>query len=140
MSQPITVNLSDKLYQQLQRIAELSHQSPEIIIEQSLAHSLPPLLEDIPPEYQSDVFPLLQMSEAELQQEIMRVFSEHEWADYELLLDKKKVAPLTPNEQTRLNLLRRKADVLTFRKAYAAVLLKRQGKTIPSLPELEHPN
>jgi hypothetical protein len=34
---------------------------------------------------------------------------------------------LTGSEQARLDALRRKSDVLTFRKGYAAVLLKRRG-------------
>ena len=38
----------------LKRTAELAHQPLETIVEQSLAHSLPPLLEDIPAEYQAE--------------------------------------------------------------------------------------
>ena len=80
------------------------------------------------------------MSEAELQQEVRRVFPKDEWGDYEVLLNKKKVTALTPNEQTRLDTLRRKGDVLTFRKAYAAVLLKRRGYPVPTLQDLEQSN
>jgi hypothetical protein len=85
MTQAITVKLSDKLHQQLRRTAELASQPIEVIIAQSLAHSLPPLLEDIPAEYQSDVYPLLQMNDAELQQEVSRVFPAVEWNEYERL-------------------------------------------------------
>ena len=62
MTQTITINLSDRLYRQLQQVAKLSSQPLEAIVAQSLVHSLPPLLEDIPREYQPDVYPLLQMS------------------------------------------------------------------------------
>jgi predicted transcriptional regulator len=65
MSQTITITLSESLYKQLQRAAELSHQPTETIIAQSLAHTLPSLLEDIPVEYQPDVYPLLPMSNPE---------------------------------------------------------------------------
>jgi predicted transcriptional regulator len=58
MSQSITINLSDELYSLLQRAAELAEQPVEVIVAQSLAHSLPPLLEDIPAAYQLDVYPL----------------------------------------------------------------------------------
>jgi hypothetical protein len=137
MTQAITINLPDSLYKQLQQAAKLSRQPLESIITQSLAHSLPPLLEEIPQAYQPDVYPLLQMSDAELQQETDRVFPPKRWAEYELLLNKKKSGPLTPEEQTRLDTLRREADVFTFRKGYAAVLLKRRGHYLPTLKELE---
>jgi hypothetical protein len=135
VTQAITINLSDSLYKQLQRAAELSHQPLEAIVEQSLTHSLPPLLEDIPAEYQADIYPLLHMNEAELQQEVNRVFPPNKWTEYELLLNKKRLGSLTASEKIRLDDLRYKADVLTFRKGYAAVLLKRRGQIIPPLQE-----
>jgi len=137
MPQTITINLPDKLYRQLERAAELSRQPTEAIVVQSLAHSLPPLLEDIPPKYQPDVYPLLQMEDADLQQEANRVFPAERWVEYEALLNKKRTTPLTAEEQTRLDTLRREADVLMFRKGYAAVLLKRHGYRLPTLQELE---
>lgn len=137
MAQMITISLSDVLYRQLQRAAELARQPAETIVVQSLAHSLPPLLEEIPTQYQPDVYPLLQMGDAELQQEASSVFPAERWAEYEALLEKKKMAPLTAEEQARLDDLRREADVLTFRRGYAAVLLKRRGYRLPTLEELE---
>ena len=71
MPRTITINLPDTLYKQLKRAAELSCQPTEAVVVQSLAHSLPPLLEDIPAEYQPDVYPLLQMDDADLQQEVV---------------------------------------------------------------------
>ena len=124
MLRTITVSLSDTLYEKLKRASELSHQPAESIIIQSLTHSLLPLLEDIPEQYQPDVYPLLQMDDVELQREATRTFSANRWAEYEALLEKKKTMPLTGEEQTRLDNLRCEADVLTFRRGYAAVLLK----------------
>ena len=137
MTQAITVNLPDVLYKQLKRAAELSRQPPETIVVQSLAYSLPPLLDDIPAEYQADVYPLLQMSDADLQQEAQSVFAPDHWAEYEALLNRKKIETLTAEEQTSLDALRREADVLTFRKGYAAVLLKRRGYRLPALRGME---
>ena len=137
MPRTITINLPDKLYGQLERAAELSRQPTEAIVIQSLAHSLPPLLEDIPPKYQPDVYPLLQMDDADLQQEANRILPAERWVEYEALLNKKRTTPLTAEEQTRLDALRREADVLMFRKGYAAVLLKRHGYRLPTLQELE---
>jgi len=125
MLRTITVSLSDTLYEKLKRASELSHQPAESIIIQSLTHSLPPLLEDIPEQYQPDVYPLLQMGDVELQREADRTFPADHWTEYKALLDKKKTTSLTAEEQTRLDILRCEADVLTFRRGYAAVLLKR---------------
>jgi len=137
MTHAITVKLSDNLYTQLRRAAELARQPIEIIVEQSLAHSLPPLLEDIPLEYQENVYPLLRMNHAELQGETKRIFPAGRWAEYEALLNKKKSRPLTAAEHARLDALRHEANALTFRKGYAAVLLKRCGYRLPSLAQLQ---
>ena len=136
MPQTITINLSDTLYKQLKRAAQLSRQPTEAVVIQSLTHTLPALLEEIPARYQSDVYPLLQMSDADLQREANHTFSSQHWAEYEALLDRKKTRPLTPEEETRLDTLRREADVLMFRRGYAAVLLKRRGHRLPTLQEL----
>lgn len=137
MAQAITITLSNTLHRQLEQMAALSQQPAEVIVAQSLAHSLPPLLEEIPRRYQADVYPLLQMSDTELQREARRAFPAERWPEYEALLDKKKITPLTAEEQKRLDTLRREADVLTFRRGYAAVLLKRRGYRSPTLQELE---
>ncbi len=131
MPHAITVELSEQMYDKLRRTAELSHQPLDTIVEQSLAHSLSPLLDDIPPAYQEDVYPLLQMSVAELCNEARRRFPAERWEEYEALLEKKKTTTLSAEQQTRLDALRREADVLTFRKGYAAVLLKRRGYQVP---------
>lgn len=131
MTEALTIHLPENLYRQLQRFAELAQQSPETIVAQSLRHSLPPLIEEIPGEYQRDVYPLLRMNVAELKNEAQQVFPTARWTEYETLLAKKKEAALTPTEQQRLDTLRREADVLTFRKGYAAVLLKRRGYKAP---------
>jgi hypothetical protein len=61
------------------------------------------------------------------------------WAAYEVLLEQQKDGTLTPNETVQLKALRREADILMFRKAYAAVLLKCRGYHPPSLHELPPP-
>lgn len=127
MTEALTIHLPENLYRQLQRFAELAQQSPETIVAQSLRHSLPPLIEEIPAEYQRDVYPLLRMNVAELKNEAQQVFPITRWTEYETLLAKKKEATLTAAEQKCLDTLRREADVLTFRKGYAAVLSKRRA-------------
>jgi hypothetical protein len=43
-------------------------------------------------------------------------------------------------EEKLLDDLRREADALTFRKGYAAVLLKRRGYSLPTVEELGKSN
>ena len=133
MTQTLTIELPKPLYKQLRRAAELAHESVVTLIQESLSYSLPPLLEDIPLEYQADVYPLLRMDIENLQEEVQSVFPTEQWRVYEALLYKKKQSLLTESEQVELDDLRYKADVLMFRKGYAAILLKRRGYH-PSLP------
>ena len=76
------------------------------------------------------------MSDEDLRGEIERTLSDDAWSEYEALLQREKMQALTPAELTRLNELRYEADVLTLRKGYAAVLLKRRGQSIPELEQL----
>lgn len=139
MTQTVVLNLPDTLYQQLRRAAELAQQPVESIVEQSLSHSLPPLLEDIPTEYQADVYPLLQMSAAQLRNELNKVMPARRWRQYEALLAAKRERHLPPEEEELLAMLRREADVLMLRKSYAAVLLKRRGIKPPVADALPEP-
>src|SRR5512137_2743660 len=91
----LTISLPDNLYRQLKRVADLARQPAETVIVQSLAHSLPSLVDEIPIQYQPDVYPLLSMSDDELERESQRIFPAERWAEYELLLDKKKAGALT---------------------------------------------
>lgn len=134
--QAVTIKLPNDIYEQLRRTAELTRQPLDIVVAQSLSHSLSPLLEEIPTDYQKDVFPLLEMSDKALQQEVENTLPADAWAEYETLLQQKKERSLTEREQTRLDNLRYQADLLTLRKGYAAVLLKRRGHRIPSISEL----
>lgn len=131
MPHAITINVSDALYQQLRRAASLSHRPTEAIILDSLRHTLPPLLEDIPAEYQDEVFPLLAMNDQELLDEAQQSFPPDRWHQYESLLEQKKSGPLPPDAEQALRILRHEADALTFRRSYAAVLLKRRGYQLP---------
>ncbi len=128
----MSIQLPDKLYQQITQAARLYRQPAETIILRSLNHTLPPLLDEIPVQYHADVFPLLAMDDLALQQELRQVFSPERWAMYETLLDRKKSAPLTDEEERQLAELRREADIVMFRRSYAAVLLKRRGYALPA--------
>jgi hypothetical protein len=81
----------------------------------------------IPVGYQDNVLPLLAMDDQALFEESRRVFPLDCWQRYESLLEQKKTGSLSPDDEMALQTLRREADVLTFRRSYVAVLLKRRG-------------
>ena len=104
MAQAITIHIPDTLYDQLKHTAELSQRSIDTIVAHSLPHSIAPLLEDIPAEYQAEVYPLLEMDETALQAEVQRVFPMDRWSAYETLLEKKQEGRLTEKENTTLSI------------------------------------
>jgi hypothetical protein len=131
MTQRVTIELPDELYYQLKRTAELMGKPIASVVEQSVRYTVPPLVEDIPEAYQVDIFPLLDMDIHALKAEAAQTFPADKWARYEELLELKRDRPLTQEEDHELTQLRREADILSLRKAYATVLLKRQGYAIP---------
>jgi len=130
MARTLTVALPDSLYERLVRAAELLDQPAEELVADSLQLTLPPVLDEVPEQYQADVLPLLAMSEPQLRRELSRAFPTRAWRDYEALLEEKRERALTEDETARLDALRRRADVLTLRRGYAAVLLKRRGASL----------
>ena len=130
------MSIPDNLYDKLRRTAELVDEPLETFVTHSLTQSPPPFVEEIPDEYQADVYPLLRMNSTELQAEVQRTFPAERWIEYESLVERKTDGSLSGSEQTRLDALRREADILMFRKGYAAVLLKRRGYQIPDVTNL----
>ncbi len=56
---------------------------------------------------------------------------------YAALREKRRASTITAPEQATLDQLSQEVDLLTVRKAYAAVLLKWRGHRLPALAELE---
>ena len=136
MTHTITIELSDTLFDQLKRTAELTQRPLARLVTQSLVQTITPLMEDIPADYQREVYPLLEMDENALMAQTQMVFPAEQWAAYETLLAKKKEEPLTSTEAAHLARLRRQADLLMLRKGYAALLLQRRGYRPPAVDEL----
>lgn len=136
MTHAITIEISDALYNQLKRTAELVQRPLDSILKDGLLQTISPLVEDIPIAYQHDLYPLLTMDEAALMRAAKAIFPFERWERYEALLEQKKERPLDKAEEALLNELRREADVFMLRKGYAALLLKRRGYHSPTIDEL----
>ena len=59
---------------------------------------------------------------------------------YDKLLARQTTTTLNEQEQSELEALRAMADLLMFRKAYAALILKWRGQRVPTVAELEASN
>jgi predicted HAD superfamily phosphohydrolase len=135
-TQTIPVQVPRSLYHQLERLATLTNQPLEDIVERSLAASIPPLPDTLSDEIRDDLLVLEGLEDDELWEAARSVISPEQQEEISLLLEKNK-ATLTEAEKARLSELQAQADRLMLRKAYAYVLLKWRGHRLPTLAEWE---
>ena len=132
-SQQITVELPLPLYRFLARLAEQTHQPLEELVAQSVAGNLPPSVDNAPIEIQADLLALQELAVDELKRVANEQIGEKQQKRHLQLLGKNN---LSADEQRELSELRRQADVLMLRKAYAWAVLRWRGYPIPRLEEI----
>jgi hypothetical protein len=137
VTETLTVNLPITAVRRLQRVAEIAHRPVDEVIAETLQSSLPPLLEDVPEAFRQDLAKLETLTTAELWQQLHAQMDPTVMARYDALLAANAADTITPQERKELQALREAGDLLMFRKAYAAVLLKWRGERVPTLAELE---
>jgi hypothetical protein len=146
-TQQIMIELPEPILCQLRRIAEMTHQSAEGLIAQSVVSNLPPSADNTPPEIQAD---LLQMQTLPIEELLARCFADTarvaqaqvepiQHKRHEALLEKNQDGFITPEERQELANLRVAADQLMLRKAYAWSVLRWRGHRLPALKELVVP-
>jgi len=133
----IAIQMPQPLYRRLERLAELSRRPVESLVVQTLDASVPPLPDDLPEEMRGDLLALEELDNETLWQVARSVVSPEQQAKHSLLLEKNRRDAITEAERVTLTQLRREADQLMLRKAYAYVLLKWRGYRLPTLAELE---
>ncbi len=136
MSQPITIELPDTVLRQLTRIAEVTHQSIETLITQSILNNLPPSPDNAPPEFQPELLSLQNLSTENLQAIAQAQVDPSQHERHTALLAKNTANQLTPEERQELTQLRQSADQLMLQKAYAWSILRWRGQKIPTLNEI----
>lgn len=127
------------LYQRLERLVHLTNRPLDTLVAQALSASLPPLPDDLPPAMRDALLALEPLSDAELEQVADSTMPDEQAARLADLREQRRAGRITAVEQHLLDALLQEADLLTLRKAYAAVLLKWRGHALPSLAELESP-
>lgn len=130
--QTVTLNLSEELYRRFSSVAETMNQPLEAILQQTIQGNLPPSLTDLPAELQTELAPLLTMSDQALWTLTQKSLPPKQWRRHETLLLKAAQASLSPDEEAELAELRTKTDQFVLRRSYALALLKWRGYSIQS--------
>lgn len=130
------VQVPESLYLRLERLATLTRRPVEAVIEQALSSSIPPLPDDLSPEWRDVLMRLEALSDAELWEVTRATFPDDQYVRLSELREQRRDGTLAPDDAAALDELLRAADLLASRRAYAAVLLKWRGHRLPSLAEL----
>lgn len=121
----------------LRRVAEIAHRPIDQVIAETLQSTLPPLLDDLPAEFQADLAQLEAWPNEQLREQMHATLGDEVEDRRDYLLAQKALGILTEQETTELDSFSKTARLLMFRKAYAALLLKWRGERIPTLAELD---
>ncbi len=133
----VAVQMPQQLYSRLERLAELSRRSLESVVLQTLDSNIPPLPDDLPDEMRSDLSKLENLGDEALWEIAQSTISLEQQQRMSELLRRNQEGTITEAERRGLAKLRKEADRLMLRKAYAYVLLKWRGHRLPKLDELE---
>src|SRR5262245_56898131 len=123
----VAILVPETLAQRLERMAQLSGRSLEVVVEQALRSSLPPLPEDLSPSQRDALLALETVGDAELWSVERSTFPKGKSSQLADLRARSRAGTLTSAEQQQLSDLTTEADLVTLRKAYAAVLLRWRG-------------
>lgn len=133
----VAVQLPQTLYRRLERLSALTQRPLESLIVQTLSSTIPLLPDDLPEPARQALLQLEALNADELWQVERSTFPPDQVERYRLLREQRRAGTLNAEEQTTLEQLAQAADLLTLRKAYAAVLLKWRGHRLRSLTDLQ---
>jgi hypothetical protein len=133
----VTIRLPVQAANRLRRVAEIAHRPIDDVVAATLQSTLPPLLDDLPVVLQPLLATLETWSSEALRHQLYATVDDETLDRYDDLLAQNAAGRLTEAEHNELDTLRQQNDLLMFRKAYAALLLKWRGERVPTLTELE---
>jgi predicted transcriptional regulator len=135
MSQTVTLELPDTIYQPVQRMADATRRPLTEVLVDALRASLPPI-EGLPPALAAELVSLEQLDDDTLWHVMLSQLPAEQQRKLERLLRKNKSGKLATTERAGLAELQNQADRIMLRKARAAVLLRFRGQRLPTLAEL----
>lgn len=135
-SQTITLELPDHIIRTVNQLAQATQRPAHNILQDLLAHSLPPL-DDVASEEAEFLAQMSTLDDAALWRASRCRMSEHDQETLDRLLDTQSAGVLTPDDATRLQELMDQYGLLLVRQAHAWLLLARRGYAVPlhSQPE-----
>lgn len=128
--QTITLTLPDALYRSAYQVAEATRQPLEVVLRESLTHTLPPL-DDLAPEEASDLAALSVLDDASLWRASEVMLNTRKQAELRALLEQQQAGEWSADDQRRLQSLLDEYGRLMVRKAHAWLLLARRGYHVP---------
>ncbi len=129
-SQTITLELPDPLYRTVCTLAQVTKRPLAEILQESLAHTLPPL-DDVPPAEAEILARMSTMDDAALWQASTVAMPESQQEALHALLDCQSAGELPPADAVRLQALIDEYGRLLVRQSHAWLLLARRGYTVP---------
>jgi len=136
-TRPVTIDLPDPIYRQLQQTARKTKRRLEDVLLQTITGNLPPGTEDAPANMQADLQALQWIDDNALWAVARSKISPEQQARQEYLLAQNQRGVLSPEERAELDRLGDMVDRLTLKKAYAYALLRWRGFPLPTLEALE---
>lgn len=135
MSQTITLNLPESFVLPLERTMRATNQPLEQLLLTALQTALPPL-DGLPPEVVTKLEALELLDDDVLRSVLLETVPANIQQQISQLLQRQGTSSLNATEQAELAELQKQADLIMFRKARTAVLLRFRGHRLPTLAEL----
>ena len=132
MTETITLQIPDMLYQRLVNTAHAAQRPLEEIMLHALKVGSPPDWDDVPDEFQVDLAALDKMENEALWKIACSRKSAAEMVRYNQLIERNQSNSLTPSEKLELMALRTETDRFMLCKAQAAALLQWRGHKVPT--------
>jgi hypothetical protein len=132
-SQTITLELPDDLYRAANRLAQATQRPLSDLLQDTLAHALPPL-DDVPPEEADVLAHLSSLDDSALWQASRAMMPAGQQDELRTLLDAQAEDEITPEEAERLQELMEAYGRLLVRQVHAWLLLARRGYRVPIQP------
>jgi hypothetical protein len=126
----VHLKLPDALYERVRQTAQAASRSLEEVLTQSIALSLPPLEEDLPPALRSELAALSLESDEKLHELAASTMAEDLQERLEALAEAKKTRSLSQAEEAELGRLFEEAESVMLRKAEVFRLLARRGTSV----------
>ncbi len=127
MPKTIKVELPEDLYQRVCETASAVARSVQDVLAASIAMSLPPLEQDLPPEIRSELGPMALLSTEQLCQASHESLDRDRQSRLESLAERQKKQPLSDAEQAELDALVAQARRVMLHRAEARRLLALRG-------------